>query len=64
MVQENQRCQVVKKTMWKHNKSYCALLLRTEKFPLRLKCSVMSRIGCGNLEDDNKYLDEGTFDAL
>lgn len=20
-------------TMWKHNKSYCALLLRTEKFP-------------------------------
>jgi hypothetical protein len=54
----------VKKTMWKHNKSYCALLLRTEKFPLRLKCSVMSRIGCGNLEDDNKYLDEGTFDAL
>jgi len=33
MVQENQRRQVVKKTMWKHSKSYGAhLLIRTEKF--------------------------------
>jgi len=38
----------------------CSFANKDREIPKRLKCSVMSRIGCENLEDI-KHLDEGTF---